>query len=90
MIKSNRTYLFGMAIVSTIPYTKGDFLISTAPEGFFKGYAKVISLKLATGEHHVIAKAMLSPLLSKDARWEVHSLIAAHCANYHLMGPMVG
>ena len=78
MIKSNRSYLFGMGMISTIPYTQGDFLISTASEGFFKGYATVISLKMATGQHHAIAKAILNPSLSKDVRWEVHSLIAAH------------
>lgn len=67
-----------MGMVATIPLTPTDFfLISTAPEGFFKGYSTVISFKAASGQH-VIAKAMLNPALTSKVRREIHSLLAEH------------
>jgi hypothetical protein len=77
MIVSNRTRMFGFANYGVVQGTTFGCAVSTASEGFLKGYSSVF--KAFDGEwtnpknKRQVAKALLNVRLSKKQKTEAHA-----------------
>lgn len=72
MIVSNRRHMFGVSQVGVIQNDSFRCVVSTAPEGFFKGYSILIQTFEGNWgsqrNQQVVAKAMLYPKMSRIQR----------------------
>lgn len=83
MIVSNNSRLFGLSRFGAMKGNRFACVVTTAPEGMFKGYSTVFSpfdpsmdwrVALTNGRLVPMAKALLHPCLTKAGRAEVHKI----------------
>jgi len=83
MILSNKSRLFGLSRFGALKGSRFGCVVTTAPEGTFKGYSTVLSPFDANldwldasrnGQLIPMAKALLHPCLTKAGRAEVHKI----------------
>jgi hypothetical protein len=83
MITSNNSRLFGLSRFGAMKGSRFGCVVTTAPEGTFKGYSTVFSPfdprldwldAKANGHLNPMAKALLHPCSTKAGRAEVHKI----------------
>src|SRR5262245_48545067 len=74
--------MFGIGLVGVIQNDSFRCAVSTAPEGFFKGYSTVIQTFegewVSQRNRRIVAKAMLRSKLSRRQRAEIHGASLTH------------
>src|SRR5215831_20747994 len=74
--------MFGIGLVGVTQNDSFRCAVSTAPEGFFKGYSTVIQTFegewVSQRNRRIVAKATLRPNLSRRQRAEIHGAILTH------------